>query len=603
MAAPTIVEVHPVSSATGVVLSDTITVTFDQEVDIDSVSIIVEGPDTDKWSGPDLALFDDLDTDSDDDILSTAGYKGIVQGEVTEIKVDAEGDTVSTYDYTGGGSNWYSKAVFTPDIPLASLTSYRVYVIGDESDNDNIMSGVSARTVFDTSKGTNLGTGDPTFGGMYTGTITDVYNARISSAGAVGTAKFVWWKDSDPLIVRELTTKQNSQLLSDGVSIQFTDSTYVVNDTFEVVVKAPVRMASTYTWTFTSGAGSIETVPSASVVSIPITSPEGSTGTDASTFTISSMDPDNRDTNLAYASLNTITVTFSADPDATTITDSTVTVSMEPVNGDPAVADTTELVKALSLSGSVLTITIDASTPLDANRMVIVTLDETIADDDGNTLVDSNEEAGYVFYFTTTYDPLYSQVRRIRLDLGSSISDIPDDTINLAIFEASLEANVLVFGTVIDNSEYFTFAKRQYVTCAAELILLQALSGGGTSNPSAKRLADLEVKWGTGTVSSSLTNNLQACKDKWKVVLNSSGAVTPESSIKPSMVIKGAYDPDRPNFGRTWDTYYDGSSEAEVPAANSKSKYTNTRRWKNGYLPRSRWGSRFSIPSNDDTDE
>jgi len=130
--------------------------------------------------------------------------------------------------------------------------------------------------------------------------------------------------------------------------------------------------------------------------------------------------------------------------------------------------------------------------PLLNNNMFFIQLDEDIASTDGYTLGDD-----YTFYYTTTYDPLYSSIRRIRLELGPFIEEVPDDTINLAIFEASLEADALTFGPVSltgNALQFFNFARRQYVTCVTELILLGAItsdSGGGGAK--SKRLADLSI--------------------------------------------------------------------------------------------------------------
>ena len=139
MTAPAIVEVSPVSAAVGVVLSSPITILFDREVDQTTVSMFIEGPETDRWSGPDLAYWDDPTTTADDAILDSPGYDGIVQGTLTFVQVDSEGNDVSgSHDYSGTGTVWRSKAVFTPTQPLAVGVEYRVYIVGDEESNDDI---------------------------------------------------------------------------------------------------------------------------------------------------------------------------------------------------------------------------------------------------------------------------------------------------------------------------------------------------------------------------------------------------------------------------------------------------------------------------------
>jgi hypothetical protein len=229
------------------------------------------------------------------------------------------------------------------------------------------------------------------------------------------------------------------------------------------------------------------------------------------------------------------------------------------------------------------------------NNAIYITLDSTIADTDGNTL-----GSDYEFYFTTTYDPMFSHVRRIRLDLGALIVDVPDDVINFAIFEASLEANALTFGVLTTQRasviRFFQFARRQYVTCVAELILLNALQGSitGDEGGRSKRLADLQVSYGGGGEFDDLLDKAMACRVKWEATLTSYGEIGPGTSQKPSMVIKGKLDPDRPEFGREWEPVSTHAGiGSEYPAANVKNKNSILyRRWRASFLA-NRWGSRF----------
>lgn len=361
MTAPSIVSINPANGAEGVVLSDSIYVIFDQEVDTTTIQILVEGADTDRWSGPDQARWDDPDTDADDDVLATPGYKGILAGSLTFERVDENGDAVIYYDYTGNGSLWRTKAVFTPAEPLAASTTFRVWVVGDETTGDDIESGASTRTVFDTAKGANLGDGDVYFTGGYSGTVEeDIYTVQIQEAGSASDkVLFKYWRASAPLVIRELYTSQRSQLLNDGVYVRFSGD-FEINDEFTVHVKTGTRMESTYTWTFTTGAGSIATVPSTTYQSTPVggfTDTVVSTSADA--FRVLSVTPANRATNLDPDTIDYITIQFSDDIDEDTISNDTVEVWTEPVNGifdDNDIEYTGELVRAYSVDGDTLTI-------------------------------------------------------------------------------------------------------------------------------------------------------------------------------------------------------------------------------------------------------
>jgi len=362
MTAPSIIEVYPVNGAEGVVLSDTIYVVFDQEVDTTSVEIFLEGPDTDRWSGPDQARWDNPNTDADDDVLASPGYKGIVPGSLSFEKVDEDGNGISALDYTGGGSLWRSKVVFTPTRPLSANTEYRIWIVGDEETGDSIVSGVSSRTVFDPAKGSNLGDGEATFSGGYIGSRPeDIYYIRIKETGSASDKiLFQWWKASSPLVVRQLNTRENSQLLNEGVFVKFSGD-FEEDDEFSVHVKSGERMQNTYTWVFTTGAGSIETVPSSSSegAAVPAAGWDGlGAASGASGLRVLEITPASRATNLDPLSIETIVVKFSANLDEDTITDDTVQVWSEPVNGDPQFEAQGELVKTLSISGDTLTIQI-----------------------------------------------------------------------------------------------------------------------------------------------------------------------------------------------------------------------------------------------------
>lgn len=213
------------------------------------------------------------------------------------------------------------------------------------------------------------------------------------------------------------------------------------------------------------------------------------------------------------------------------------------------------------------------------NMQVVITVDGSIANTDGVELGDDLE-----FYFTTKYNPLYSTVRKIRLDIGKFIEGIPDDTINFAIFEASREADFLTF--IKDASKQtplYVHARRQWTTCKAEQILLfnaYSTSGGLLKS---KRLGDFEVVYDRAVVD-NLNNRLMDCLARWEAEINSGGAAIQT----PSMVIKGELDPDRPDIGRTWEGPYDG-----MPIGNAKIKYANNRRFfTTFYQPKKRWGGK-----------
>lgn len=219
------------------------------------------------------------------------------------------------------------------------------------------------------------------------------------------------------------------------------------------------------------------------------------------------------------------------------------------------------------------------TTKLYENNMVMIRLGETIADTEGNAL---GEEATY--YFTTTYDPLYSSIRRIRLDLGPLIANVPNDTINLAIFEASLHVDKISFAPIFsDGAAYLAHAKRELATCYAELILITGSQGLGSDKMN-KTLGDLTVGRGGGDISASnREDKLRECIAQWEPVVQSGGEISPATSLKPVSAVKGSTAEDRVGVGREWEpTSVPGSG---MPLSNRHEQAT-ARRWVRNYRKR-----------------
>lgn len=226
-----------------------------------------------------------------------------------------------------------------------------------------------------------------------------------------------------------------------------------------------------------------------------------------------------------------------------------------------------------TLSGAVSALVI--TNQLSENMQVIITLSESIKDINGHSLGGTLS-----YYFTTTYNPLYSSVRKLRLEVGSFIADLPDDTLNLAIFEASLMANGInwVKGS---TSDFFRFARREWVTCKAAEILLDNVFAllGGTS----KKLDNLEIKY-DAKAGQNLLDKIKACLAKWEAEVVSGGNATQ----RPQMVVKGSWDPDAPHVGRLWEK---GPRTHHDPGANLRYRPFGHRRFINGWLGNRR--SRF----------
>jgi hypothetical protein len=359
MAVPVVQLVFPSSGATGAILASTVWATFDQEIDEDSIpgSFFVIGPDHDLWTGPDYERWDKALQINPDWVLRSPGYQGIVQGTWSIETLDAQGSIYSGESYSPG-SGLTSKIIFTPTEILAATTEYRVYLAGAEVGDTDPSRGIRTRTVYDPQLGPNLGNGNIVTEGSYTGTVADTFTIEITIAGGVGVAQYEWYKQTVPSIKHTGYCSPQSRPLSDGVDFYFSGDDFRVGDTYTVRVYPAEYMAGIDTWLFTTGTGSIETVPTETSTS-PTGSPVPSVPpyiTDR--FAVESASPSHRDTQLPLTR-NAISIQFNQDLDATTVTQESVRVYAEHILGgygdDESIG---EIAKKLSVSGDTLTITI-----------------------------------------------------------------------------------------------------------------------------------------------------------------------------------------------------------------------------------------------------
>ncbi len=547
------------------------------ETTIAGGNFFVTGPDFDTWSGPDLQLWLDAPSvGTESEVLQSPALHGIVQGDITFQRIALDSLTVvSGIDTVGSGHLYRTKAIFAPSISLGTSTEYTVHLSGDDDTTDDVTAGIWSRTVFDAvASGVNTGTGAVVFTGGYIGLApTDTFHVTITTGGAVGAAKFTYYADSDPSAVYgPFKTKQSGVLLQDGITAAFSDATYDVGDKFFVVVKSPTVFTGTTVWPFKTGSGAILVLPTTTATSI-LGEPASATPTSASsTFSVLSTDPADGASNIVFAAGDyNVAVTFSSNIDSSTVVSGVdLSIVREAVTGEgqPVTLNTSP-----SVSGSTLTIVVNSGV-FSSNSFFTVMLNSTIAGTNGVTL-----GSDYEFSFSTEYSPLYSTLRRLRLLVGAHVTGIPDDTINLAIHVASLEAGNLTWN--IDNltDAYYIFARGQWVSCrAAQIILLNAMASGGALK--SKQLGDLRTDYDTSTSNLSVPlKRVEDCLLKWEGVLLAGG----RQVQGPKMTIKGEDDPDRITVGRMW-RHEDGL--AEPPAANLRATKSGSRRYTRGWWQR-----------------
>jgi hypothetical protein len=201
---------------------------------------------------------------------------------------------------------------------------------------------------------------------------------------------------------------------------------------------------------------------------------------------------------------------------------------------------------------------------LSINNLVEVVLSSGIMASDGTYLTD-----GYSFQFLTTTSPSYTNIRKVKLEVGGFINQLPDLTIQIAILEASLEADQLDFTSqnslASKNTAFFQHARREWTTCKVALGLIDNIT---TSGLKSKTLGDLHVEYDTNAVFKTM-ERIVACLSKWEPQIMAGGYA--KDAQQPRGVIKGQYDPERPHTGRVWEPM-DSPYSDPFPAANTEGK-------------------------------
>jgi hypothetical protein len=204
---------------------------------------------------------------------------------------------------------------------------------------------------------------------------------------------------------------------------------------------------------------------------------------------------------------------------------------------------------------------------LNLNNVVEVDLTSGIHATDGTSLSEPFE-----FSFMTSISPGHSSVRKVRLEVGAYIKNLFDDTIQTAILEARIEADLLTFRKKDINTPLYQHARREYVTCMASSMLLNNVASNMLRT---KTLADLHVEYDSRGLENTLTD-LRECIAKWEPQLMAGGLA--KASAQPRGVVKGELDPDRVISSRMWESTSAGSITRRTPAANARERPIGSRR-------------------------
>lgn len=207
---------------------------------------------------------------------------------------------------------------------------------------------------------------------------------------------------------------------------------------------------------------------------------------------------------------------------------------------------------------------------IDENTLIVITISEDVQDVDGNSL--GSEE---YLTFSTKYNPYYASPDLVRLECGSWLDGIPDDTISLMIHWSSIEANLIA--TAPSTGPLFNAARTKFVIYDAALrTLMIPVDMGGKQ----KQLGDLMIKNDSKFV--EVISELKKKREEWFRVVNARGTIVPGQSFAPAVATKGRYDPDRGRIGRLWWPAQD--FPYLQPAGNEKVRRVDQRKFKKAFV-------------------
>ena len=290
----------------GLPLATTISVTFDEEVDPDSIidsgafiitastsKLVVEGPG-----------LENLTPTPPHDYLSSDVFTGIVEG------------TISTEDNL--------TFLFTPKLALLPNATYKA-ILGTK-----ILSKTIGEIV---PGGGNTSTGSFTLKGPYIGD-ADVFTITVRSTGALGVAQFSYRKDSTGIESSVMVTDRLIEL-EDGLFICFRPGNFVLNDTFTFNVLEGTALEALYSFSFYTGASSYievsDQIPSFRIDQREIEGfkrIDNIPSSDSGSLALVSIVPSQNASNVPLG-FETITLTFNKDLDPDSVSDTFVELLME----------------------------------------------------------------------------------------------------------------------------------------------------------------------------------------------------------------------------------------------------------------------------------
>jgi len=213
---------------------------------------------------------------------------------------------------------------------------------------------------------------------------------------------------------------------------------------------------------------------------------------------------------------------------------------------------------------------------IDYNQLILITIDESIADVDGNTLEQTEE-----VFFCTEFNPYYAPIEMLRVECGTWMNDIPDDTLALAIHWSSMKADQITCKKPVGPNYYY--ARTRFVLFDAAISLFTMPVGSyGSNSKTHKTLGDLSVQNSDLDLDiKDLLKEYKEQKEEWLRVVNAGGHITIGQSLGPTFASKSAKRADHNLVSRQW---HDPWNEYYwLPTNNSKYKKPGEEKYKSGF--------------------
>lgn len=187
-------------------------------------------------------------------------------------------------------------------------------------------------------------------------------------------------------------------------------------------------------------------------------------------------------------------------------------------------------------------------------------------------------------FYTTCFDPFYSNAMRVRFKAGEFLVSVPDDTINQFVWYFSRQADLMNYcpeRSAINPVTYAAYRSR-WVTAAT---IVSLLSGSSINGDLQKRLGDLSI-----ARSRAAEELLNLTRDElaWLTSILEDGG---NYGREMKTVSKAAGHPDAPVLSRQF-ARSDVYDRPKIPGANTRSQFQRTPDGKLQSRWKQTWGHR-----------